>query len=108
METDFGDMYDHISDLLKYILFMVVILIDKFKTKTKVLFVIVILLTQILHAIHLGCQQIFYNDNSVLSKLTGLCVKKENITYTRFFGSGTMQLLTTLYVFNIKFINKIL
>lgn len=108
MATDFGDWYDHISDLVKYILVIAVILISKFKTKTKVLFIIIIVISQILHAIHLGCQQIFYNDNSVLSKLTGLCIKKENITYTRFFGSGTMQLATTLFVFNIKFINRIL
>lgn len=108
MITHFGDLYDHISDLVKYILLFIIILISKVVQKTKIIFIIIVIITQILNAIHLGCQEKFYNQESVLSRLTSMCHNKSSIVWTRYLGTGTLHFVTCLFIYNIKNINKFL
>ena len=105
MVTHFGDLYDHISDLVKYILLFIVILMAKLNEKTKIVFIILVIITQILNAIHIGCQEKFYDQESVLTNFTGMCHNRANIVWTRYVGTGTLQFLTCLFVFNIIIIN---
>lgn len=108
MVTDFGDLYDHASDITKYILLVIIILYSKLKIKTKFGFLIIVFLASLFGVIHLGCQQQFYNDNSCLNNFKIFCPDKTYIIYTRYLGCGTIATLISLYFYNIEYINKIL
>lgn len=109
MVTDFGDLFDNISDILKLLfLFIVIILLKKIKKKTKIICIIIILLLILISFIHFGCQQDNYKDNSILDRLKILCPNKEAIHYTRYLGCGTTTLATSIVIYNIKYLNKIL
>lgn len=105
MVTKFGDKYDHIADLSKFVLLIIVILNSKLNRKTKKLFLIFFAINTILACIHFGCQEQFYNLDSVLTYLTKLCPRKEDITWIRYFGSGNSMLMITIFVFFLKEIN---
>lgn len=79
MVTDFGDYYDHISDITKYIFLISVILMLKIKVKTKALFLFSILIFCILSFIQIDCQE----KNSKASKSNTL----------NFFVGGMCSLL---------------
>ncbi|AII17182.1 putative CDP-alcohol phosphatidyltransferase [Aureococcus anophagefferens virus] len=111
MVTDFGDYYDHISDITKYIFLISVILMLKIKVKTKALFLFSILIFCILSFIQIDCQE----KNSKASKsntlnffVGGMCPHKNYIYKSRYFGTGMASLLKCLFIMNIEFINKIL
>ena len=98
MVSKFGDMYDHIGDLLKFIAVLVALFISN-KERPKVkqwLYVTIILLLVLLQAIHLGHQESVYNkkdESPYLNTVRLLFVNEENamvnIKYTRYFGCGT-------------------
>jgi phosphatidylglycerophosphate synthase len=111
MVTDFGDYYDHISDSVKHIALIAVILMLKINIKTKALFLFSLLIFCILGSVQLDCQE----KNSVAQKSDtlsflcgGMCSKKNYIYKSRYFGSGTASLMICLFIINIDFINKIL
>ena len=58
---------------------------------------------------HLGCQEKIKDkqDKSVLEIFNILCSNKNFIKYTKYYGCGTTQLIISLFIFNIKFINKL-
>ena len=109
MTSKFGDYYDHISDLMKIIILIICLYLLKIKRKTKILFIIIFLIFILLSFIHLGCQEKNnneVNDDTILKYLKPLCINKENIIYTRYYGVGTLQMIISLFIFNIKFINN--
>jgi len=108
MTSDFGDYYDHIGDTIKIIFLLICLYLLKIKKSTKVLFIIISYILGILSLIHLGCQEKIKNnyDKSVLEIFKILCQDKNNIIYTRYFGTGTTQLFITLYIFFIKDIDN--
>ena len=109
MVTEFGDLYDHISDLLKFLFLLIVIIyLKKIKKKTKIVSLIIIFTFIIISMIHFGCQQDNYNDNSILDRLKFLCPERKAIHYTRYLGCGTSTLITSLVIYNIEYLNKIL
>jgi len=98
MVSKFGDMYDHIGDLLKFIAVLVALFIsNKGRPKIKQwLYVTIILLLVLLQTIHLGHQESVYNkkdESPYLNIVRLLFVNEENaiknIKYTRHFGCGT-------------------
>ena len=107
MVTDFGDKYDHISDIVKFILLLLVFIFAKLKKNTKILLVIVNLLF-IFSFIHLGCQEQYSSQKTVLDYLKFLCSNKKNIVWTRYLGVGTGYTILCLYIYNLKYINKLL
>ena len=100
--SNFGDWYDHISDVVKLLsLLFVMYKIDKRKFYQVVPFMIV---ASLLSFIHLGCQERVYgqNESSTLAVTTKLCPgdPHKSIKYTRYIGCGTFTLvivLSTLY-----------
>lgn len=95
MVTAFGDMYDHIADILKMVLILAVIAYSQHvKFRTRVLLITVIICFLILAMIHMGCQERAYNrhESASLSSLKHLCNANDEraIYITRFFGLGTV------------------
>ena len=95
MVTVFGDYYDHVSDVFKIVLIVLVILYKKdVSTRLKVWFLIIAAILFILSSAHLGCQERIYNPTSrdSLSHSKLLCVglqPEKMIKITRHFGVGT-------------------
>jgi phosphatidylglycerophosphate synthase len=110
MVTDFGDYYDHISDSVKIIALIAVILVLKIKVKTKALFSFCLIFLTYLSFIQLDCQEKNSNTQKTdtLSVLNGLCPNKKYINKSRYFGTGTFNFIICMFIVNIGFINKIL
>ena len=84
MITKIGDYYDHISDIIKYILLLYIIIISNLKYKTKLYIIIIIVILTILSLIHLGLQELnikneFKDFISVLNILNKINFDKEYI-----------------------------
>ena len=104
MTTIIGDLYDHIKDIIIYIMILYVIYI-KYKKCIRCIDIIFILLLFFMCSMHLGCQQKWNsyksNDKELLDKIKFLCIKKNDIYFVRFFGLGTFILISILLIFII-------
>ena len=98
MESESGDYYDHVSDITKLVLIGYALYIKKnYLFNTTNIFIISLLV--LLMLMHIGCREEIYNtDNSTstLAIFKNMCKNKENIKYTRFFGSGTFILVVCI------------
>ena len=93
MTSEFGDLYDHISDVtvglsLAYVAY------TKYKHKLTIPLVIVIGVMTYLMQKHVGCYQKMYIETNKKEKETidfiaDLCPNQNDIKWTRFFGPGT-------------------
>lgn len=106
MVTKFGDLYDHIADVSKFILLIIIVLKSPLSKKTKKVFIIFFAINTILACIHFGCQERFYELQSVLTRFTKLCPRKEDITWIRYFGSGNAMLMISIFMFFLKEIDS--
>lgn len=109
MTSKFGDLYDHATDIVCNVL-LVVILLKRYGAILRKYsqLVLILLIFFILEIVHIGCQQKHFNDNKekkeFLDNFKILCVKKEWITWTRFFGSGTFYASILLLVLVLEYI----
>jgi phosphatidylglycerophosphate synthase len=109
MVTNFGDWYDHVSDVLKISLTVFVVCLSKYPaTKEKVLFVVVTIVLFITSQVQLGCQERIYTSmqSDTLGFMKTLCCVDEPtdmIVYTRWLGCGTLILFITLFIFYLSF-----
>jgi phosphatidylglycerophosphate synthase len=98
METDFGDNYDHLTDILGFVLLILVCigLYRKSFTTCKFIVTFIILL---LSFVQFGCQEkwsTYHTSSKSLSALKTVCPvegrgKLERVMrFSRFFGSGTL------------------
>ena len=111
MVTDFGDMYDHFTDVITHILLIYVLLKSSLKKKTKILFTVLSLLGVLFTGIHMGCEEKITNEkrgNKFLSFTKFLCSNENHIGYLRHFGSGTQFLILYVFIFNLKCIDYVL
>jgi hypothetical protein len=115
METIFGDYYDHISDLSKSILMLIVFILHPISLQVKYVVIITSIIVFSLSLVHLGCQESIYNPDEYnrydsLSSLKFLCGDKEKrsqrIKYSRYFGVGTYMLTISVVIIICKFLNK--
>lgn len=110
MASDFGDLYDHISDIIKFAAFIYVFLITKHVSiKKKKIILLIIFVFGFLMLWHLGCQEKNYklkknSNKSVLNKFEILCYNKDHIKYSKYFGCGTFALIISLYIISIEFV----
>jgi len=99
MVTIFGDYYDHISDILKFLSILTAMYIINSKKFFEILPFIITLL--VLSLIHMGCQELYYNkdQSQTLDFFKKSCPvsnepsKNELINVmknTRLFGTGTL------------------
>jgi phosphatidylglycerophosphate synthase len=105
MTSKFGDKYDHISDIIKFIGIIYILYIklpsDKFK-----IFILIGSILLILSASHLGCQEKIYNNSEngdmlALTKLLCITDPEKQIKFTRYFGCGTFILFVVGFIFII-------
>lgn len=98
MTSEFGDLYDHISDItvglsLAYVAY------NKYKNKLSLSLVIVISIMTYLMQKHVGCYQKFYIENNenkekeTIDFVAELCPNKDDIMWTRYFGPGTYNVI---------------
>jgi len=103
--TNFGDKYDHYSDVIKSVL-LIFVLFSLNPTKFMVVLPIIIIFF-ILAMMHLGCQELLYNKNEsktlTLNKYICPTTDKKNIekikeklSKTKYFGCGTYYLMLTI------------
>ena len=110
MVSEFGDMYDHITDLSVFSILTVIIII-KYKKVISTIDVILFMISFYLMLTHMGCQQHnckTCNGNETLDSLKCLCIHKKHIHYTRYCGVGSFILVFVCFVYylNYKLLNK--
>ena len=103
MISKFGDMYDHISDVVSFVLYNIVLYM--INSRLFFMFLPIILFFLVGAQIHLAYQELHYNkpgESSTLNFLTKTFIydkklNKSRITdimkYTRYFGLGTLNLV---------------
>jgi len=97
--SKFGDVYDHASDLIFYILLIYYIFQRSSLPNSQYFIPVTILLItfSILLLVHMGCQQIYYkSEDEYLDVCKSLCFNEDWLTVTRHFGCGTYILLITI------------
>ena len=99
MVSKFGDYFDHGSDIIKYILYVIVLYKLKRNNNHFIKYMIAIIILSFLLLVQLGCEEKIYNksNESETLKLTKLlCPNKKMIHVTKYFGAAT--LMTSLSV----------
>jgi phosphatidylglycerophosphate synthase len=98
MVSKFGDLYDHIGDLLKFIAVLSALIYSNKKgtSRRQWIYLTIMLLLGILQVIHMGYQESIYNkkdESPYLNVIRALFVNEEKakkiIQYTKHFGCGT-------------------
>ena len=95
MVSRFGDYFDHGSDIIKYILYIVVLFKLKRNNNHFIKYMIAIGVLSLLLLIQLGCEEKIYNksNESETLKLTKLlCPDKKMIHLTKYFGAATLMI----------------
>ena len=108
MYSKFGDLYDHIADILKFTFISYTLFIINYN---KFLFYApIVLILSILFNIHLGYQELYYDkpESNVLGIIKNLCpIKDKNdkteisniLKYTKWFGCGTFNLIFCFIIY---------
>lgn len=107
METDFGDMYDHIKDIIINIFIIGLIIYKTYKIDLKLMkkYILIIIIINFLMNFHLGCQEQLYDNkqnNNFLHFNRVLCWDKKYINFSKFFGCGTYYLIIIILIYNLK------
>jgi hypothetical protein len=106
--SKFGDIFDHISDIVKVVAVVCIIFVKlKYKIRQFV-FIILLALVTVGMATHLGCQECIYesDESGSLYILKKLCKDKDHIEHTRHFGVGTMIMYLIGYMCYLRFIEE--
>jgi hypothetical protein len=115
MVTKYGDLYDHVKDLLVVILIFSVVMYRNFSCSFKNILIASILLSilVILINVHMGCQETIYdkdnvkNESHTLDWTKKLCPSPDFIYISRFFGCGTVIILLIAIIIWIEKKNKL-
>ena len=104
MTSKFGDMYDHIKDVVVYLILIIVIYM-KCSKNISIPMILLLLIFTCLLGMHMGCQQKYCtkdeenpDDSKFLNITRSLCPNKDSIKWTRFFGAGTYNLVLILII----------
>ena len=101
MESRFGDLYDHITDVVVFLLLLLVVAL-LYRKVVDLFAVLVFAFFGGMMLVHFGCQQKNCNNcegKELLDNLKILCPNARSIWWSRFFGSGTFILVFILLVF---------
>ena len=111
MISDFGDKYDHASDLVKIVAIILWMYHENYiNKKLKKKFTIMVILLSIISLTQLGCQDKIktnQENKSVLSTFSPLCINNNMINYTKYLAGGTVVLTFCIFVYNIEKLNKV-
>jgi amino acid transporter len=112
MFSKYGDMYDHVSDFIKFTLIYITLIYIDYK---KFIFVLpIIIIALICSHIQVGCQELYYdkNESPTLDIYKKLCPVKNKddkqsllnaIQYTRYIGPCTFIIVICLIFLYYKF-----
>ena len=101
MISKFGDIYDHVSDVVSFVTYLAILYL--INSKIFFMFLPIILFFVIGAQIHIAFQELYFdkpNDSITLQLLTNVFVYDKNMSkpdirnilkYTRYFGLGTLQ-----------------
>ena len=106
MVSSFGDIYDHVSDIIKCVAILVVILLKPLSILQRITIIALGIILYTLTLFHLACQEKVYDKpdgNEFLASMTQLCTSKDNIIFTRYFGCGTFILYITIIILLLPF-----
>jgi phosphatidylglycerophosphate synthase len=111
MVTDFGDMYDHVKDVLVVLGLVSITIYRNYNkhSKTKLISVLGVLIISIfLMLTHLGCQEKLHSSTElhVLGNLKNLCTNIDHIKYTKYFGCGTFYITFMLLIIYLEYTKK--
>jgi len=101
MVSKFGDYFDHISDLSKFILFIFILYNKKKNNKYFFKYITLIIIICISSIIQLGCEEKLYNSSSESYTLqfTKLFCRDNNIIkFTKYFGTASLFLLLAVII----------
>lgn len=105
MFSKFGDLYDHISDLLVGGLLLYVVL-TKYKRRLTLPIIVIFLLFSYLCLVHTGCRQRGQDHNTKspesLDMLESLCSDPSDIKLYKYFGSGSYVVFCILLIIYIS------
>ncbi len=102
MVTVFGDYFDHISDAVQAGIAMILVI----SYNPPIQLVVLLVVTMYLSLVHFGCQEKMYKASShydgvaaaTLDAYEGMCQKQSDITWTRLFGAGTLNVVFVVVV----------
>jgi phosphatidylglycerophosphate synthase len=107
MTSRFGDLYDHSTDIIGDILLGIIVWL-KYRHVIRAGHVALVLVLLAMLPVAIGCQQLYYRPRRAmdegdesLDKCICLCQTGESIRWTRFFGVGTWQLVTSIVVVHL-------
>lgn len=116
ISTIWGDYYDHISDLIKFSIFIYLLYSYRLSRNTNIFIIIVISILLISTALFIGCQEKIYsytnnnknNSSDSLLFLKKICSNDNAIYYYKYGSTGTLQLFCSILLMFLPSINKIL
>ena len=105
MTSKFGDLYDHLSDILKHILLFYILYIklkdDTHYNKILIIFFVIFILSMS----QLGCQEKYTNKNDSptleITKTLVIFDCEKQMKFTRYFGPATLTLYIVLLIIYI-------
>jgi phosphatidylglycerophosphate synthase len=117
MRSTFGSYYDSISDNLVVLILFYLFIFNKNFIKTKInikiLIIILISLFVIVDMYHMSCQEKYTKVTNEKNKSEGLsfldsikCNNYDDMKYTRYFGTGVLNILFTLIIISHIFFTK--
>lgn len=104
MVTDFGDFFDHSTDIIQMVLLYIAVFLNKDLTKNnKIAFAIVIGILLLFMCVDFGCQEKIYNtkESPSLSILRTFCIGDVNNTihYVKYSSCATVYLVIIFFMF---------
>ena len=97
MTTKYGDIYDHVADIVKGVIMIWVM--SKVNKDKLVKWLPIMAIFFVLSLIHLGCQEQYYDskeDRPFMDLLKKLCPDKSYLKCFRWVGNGTLILVVAL------------
>jgi phosphatidylglycerophosphate synthase len=103
MTSRFGDLYDHITDLIvggsvAYVVY------KKYKSKLTFCIIASIVVMTYLMEMHIGCQQKLYttSEPETIDIMECLCSSPKDITWTKYFAPPTFVLFVIVLIYYLN------
>ena len=106
--SEFGDIYDHTSDIFKMIFLVIMIIKSTINYRTKVIFMVIFCIFMMLSNAYLGCVELYQPTNCILAPLKMLVPDKSYIIYLRYTGTGTFFMIISTFIYNMYLIDNII
>lgn len=107
LTSKFGDLYDHITDVVVFSLIVVVVIL-RYRSAIDWLSILLFGGFLTLTLVHLGCQQRNCSPKDcsgeeTLDNLKTMCTDRRHIAWTRYFGTGTFIVVIILLILYLHY-----